>query len=65
MLAKRMPTILPPLTFGDAPEARKIHSVPGVLDAITGLIAAPLSLTPHIDGGKERSLSPHHGCNYF
>ena len=33
MLAKRMPTILPPFTFEEALETTKIHSVAGVVDA--------------------------------
>jgi magnesium chelatase family protein len=33
MLAKRMPTILPPFAFEEALETTKIHSVAGVLDA--------------------------------
>ena len=38
MLAKRMPTILPPFTFAEALETTKIHNVAGVLDARAGLV---------------------------
>ena len=31
MLAKRLPTILPPLTLGEALETTKIHSIVGLL----------------------------------
>jgi magnesium chelatase family protein len=47
MLAKRMPTILPPLTFEEALETTKIHSVAGVLDAKAGLVATRLFRSPH------------------
>jgi len=47
MLAKRMPTILPPLTFDEALETTKIHSVAGVLDAQAGLVGVRPYRAPH------------------
>ena len=47
MLAKRMPTILPPLTFEEALETTKIHSVAGVLDSKAGLVATRPFRAPH------------------
>ncbi len=47
MLAKRMPTILPPLTFEEALETTKIHSVAGVLDAKAGLVGTRPFRAPH------------------
>ena len=47
MLAKRMPTILPPLTFEEALETTKIHSVAGVLDPNAGLVGVRPFRAPH------------------
>jgi len=47
MLAKRMPTILPPFTFEEALETTKIHSVAGVLDARAGLVNSRPFRSPH------------------
>ncbi len=47
MLAKRMPTILPPLSFEEALETTKIHSVAGVLDAGAGLVGVRPFRAPH------------------
>src|ERR1700756_2846894 len=47
MLAKRMPTILPPFTFEEALETTKIHSVAGVLDSGAGLVGVRPFRSPH------------------
>src|SRR5579862_9665836 len=47
MLAKRLSGILPPLTFEEALETTKIHSVAGVLDASAGLVTQRPFRSPH------------------
>ena len=47
MLAKRISGILPPLTFEEALETTKIHSVAGVLDANAGLVSTRPFRAPH------------------
>jgi magnesium chelatase family protein len=47
MLAKRLPTILPSLTFEEALETTKIHSVAGVLEPNAGLVGVRPFRSPH------------------
>jgi len=47
MLARRLPTILPPLTLAEALETTKIHSVAGLLGAGQSLIATRPYRSPH------------------
>ena len=47
MLAKRLPTILPPLTLHEALETTKIHSVAGKLGSNTALVAQRPFRSPH------------------
>jgi len=47
MLAKRLPSILAPLSFEEALETTKIHSVAGVLDAGAGLVTQRPFRSPH------------------
>lgn len=47
MLAKRLPTILPPLSLQEALETTKIHSVAGKLNAIDALMTARPYRCPH------------------
>lgn len=60
MIAKRIPTILPDLTFEEALELTKIHSILGILDNNTGIITERPFRSPHytisptsmVGGGK-------------
>jgi len=47
MLAKRLPTILPPLTLNEALETTKIHSVAGKLSRDVGLLTTRPYRSPH------------------
>ena len=60
MIAKRIPTILPDLTFEEALEVTKIHSISGILDNNIGIVTKRPFRSPHhtisptsmIGGGK-------------
>lgn len=54
MLAKRLPSILAPLSFEEALETTKIHSVAGVLDAEAGLVTQRPFRSP-LRSSKKRS----------
>jgi len=47
MLARRLPSILPPLTHEEALEVTRIHSVAGTLPPAAGLVATPPFRAPH------------------
>ena len=47
MLAKRIPTILPPMSLDEAIETTRIHSVAGVLEASRGLVGTRPFRAPH------------------
>lgn len=47
MLAKRLPSILPRLTFGEAVETTQVHSAAGVLPHGSSLLESPPFRAPH------------------
>ncbi|WP_304132162.1 YifB family Mg chelatase-like AAA ATPase [Ignavibacterium album] len=47
MLAKRLPTILPPMTFDEALETTKIHSIAGILPKEKAIITERPFRSPH------------------
>ncbi len=47
MIAKRLPTILPPLTLDEALETTKIHSIAGMLPPDTAIISTRPIRSPH------------------
>lgn len=78
MLAKRFPSILPPLTFDEALETTKIHSVAGTLPSNTPLLTSRPFRAPHhtisdaaLVGGGMANIRPgeislaHHGVLFL
>jgi magnesium chelatase family protein len=47
MLAKRIPTVLPPMSLDEAIETTRIHSVAGVLEDSRGLVGTHPYRSPH------------------
>jgi magnesium chelatase family protein len=47
MLAKRIPTVLPPMSLEEAIETTRIHSVAGILEEKRGLIGTRPFRSPH------------------
>ncbi len=47
MLARRLPAILPPLTFQEALETSKVHSVAGILNSHQGILHQRPFRSPH------------------
>lgn len=63
MLAKCVPTIMPEMTFEEALEVAKIHSVAGLIDSENGILVSRPFRTPHhtaslysLTGGGAKSM---------
>ncbi|MFP4527669.1 MAG: YifB family Mg chelatase-like AAA ATPase [Candidatus Kapaibacterium sp.] len=78
MLAKRIPTILPPLALGESLETTKIHSVAGTLPSDRALVTVRPFRAPHhtisnaaLVGGGVSAIRPgeislaHHGVLFL